>query len=248
MKTPLETSLKLEQIENSPEVPNFPYSEGVGSVLYLGQTSRPDICYASSYLSSFNKNPKRIHVESLKHLLRYLHATKKVGLVIKNDKSDSIIGYCDADWANDVRDRKSITGYIFFYNGSAISWSTSKQKTVATSTCQAEYQALSAACSEAIWIKQLINEFDPEVAAKPVQMKVDNRSAIDLSMTASYKKNAKHIDVKHHFIREQVEDKIVEIQHVNSEDMVADYLTKSLELPKHQFCVINSGLEGEILG
>lgn len=241
-KTPLDASVKLEKIEDSPTVTSFPYAEGVGSCLYLSQTSRPDICYAATYLSSFNNDPRRVHIEALKHLIKYLKGTKTLALTLKNDQSDQIVGYSDADWANDIRDRKSVTGYIFFYNGSPISWSSKKQKTPATSTCQAEYQALSAACAEAQWLKQLITEFDPEVGTKPIIMKMDNNSAINLAMTSSYKANAKHIDVKHHYVRDLIKKEIIKIEHTSSEDMIADYLTKTLNSTKHHKCVTNTGL------
>lgn len=137
-----------------------PYKEAVGSLLYISQISRPDIAYAVNAVSSYSENPKKKHWTAVKRIFRYLKATKDKCLHFKKDKDNQVVGYSDADWGNDLRDRKSITGGVFKLCGGAVSWYSRKQRTVALSTVEAEYISLSFANQEAMWFGALVGEIE----------------------------------------------------------------------------------------
>lgn len=127
-------------------------------------------------------------------------------------------------------------------NGGAISWASKRQPTVALSTTESEYMALSSALQEAIWLRQLNYELNIDRNGNIAQIYCDNRSAIDLSASTGYRGRTKHIDIRHHFIKEKVRDGIVEIKHIGTEKMVADVLTKALFGTKHLWCCKKMGL------
>lgn len=129
----------------------------------------------------------------------------------------------------------------FQFSEAAVTWHSSYQKTVAKSTAEAEYMSLSDGVAEALWLRQLINELDKNIA-KTISIKCDSQSAIDLAETDAYRSNTKHIDVRYHFIREKIKQNIVKINHVRTEEMVADNLTKAVPKDKHWFCVNHCGL------
>ncbi|XP_052562530.1 uncharacterized protein LOC120429306 [Culex pipiens pallens] len=143
------TDQELERMKS------VPYQEAVGCLMYLAQSTRPDICYAVNILSRFNSNPGEKHWCGVKHLFRYLRGNSKYRLTYKKRGASKIESFSDADWVADLEDRKSITGYVFTAQGGAVSWSCKRQKTVALSTCEAEYMALSAAVQEALWWRRL---------------------------------------------------------------------------------------------
>ncbi|XP_059222004.1 uncharacterized protein LOC131996385 [Stomoxys calcitrans] len=132
-----------------------PYMQAIGYLLYAAHLSRPDISYEVNILSRFSTNSGRAHWEAVKHVMRYLKGTATVGLEYKFDVESSVVGYCDADWAGNIDDRQSTTGYIFMCQSAAISWSTKKQKTVAPSSTEAEFMSLTAAIQESVWLKRL---------------------------------------------------------------------------------------------
>ena len=137
------------------------------------------------------------------------------------------VGYSDADWAGDVADRKSTSGYVFLFGGAAISWKSSKQTCVALSTAEAEYIALSAASQEAVWLQQLFSDLLNEKVQETVIFE-DNQSAICLAKSQQVRGRSKHIDIKYHYIRELVEAGKLKLLYCASEDMIADMLTKPL--------------------
>jgi len=164
-KTPMELNAKVELARkmeslNEPKMENVPYLEAVGSLLYVSQISRPDIAHAVNAVSSYSKEPKWHHWLAIKRIMRYLKGTIDLKLTFTKDSNLDVIGYSDADWANDPTDRKSITGCIFISSGAAISWFSKKQRTVALSSVEAEYIVLSFACQEAIWLRELRNEIN----------------------------------------------------------------------------------------
>ncbi|XP_074042427.1 uncharacterized protein [Leptinotarsa decemlineata] len=123
----------------------IPYQEVIGSILYASQGTRPDITYAVNTVSQFNKNYGKAHWTAVKRILRYLKRTMYAKLVYTKNSDSRLKGYCDADWASDVDNRQSCTGYVFLQQGGPISWNCKRQHTVALSTTEAEYMALSAA-------------------------------------------------------------------------------------------------------
>lgn len=159
--------------------------------------------------------------------MHYLKGFLFLGLLKRKDGSSDCTGYCDADWAGDMDDRKSTSGHMFQISGAAISWRSKKQPFVALSTAEAEYIALASAAQEAIWMRQLLTDVR-NPPREPTRIFEDNQSAICMARNPQFHGRAKHIGIKHHFIREQVERGTVELQYCPTEEMIADMLTKGL--------------------
>ena len=133
------------------------YQSAVGSLLYLSGLTRPDIAYAVNNVAHFCSRPTMEHWIALKRIFRYLKGTSEYGLVYFNNKDENILAaYSDADWAGDLNDRKSTSGYISMLSGGAVCWKSRKQTCVALSTAEAEYVALANAAQEVIWMRQLM--------------------------------------------------------------------------------------------
>lgn len=141
--------------------------------------------------------------------------------------SEILIGYVDADWGSDINDRKSVSGYIFKVFGCTVSWSSKKQQTVATSSSEAEYVALSSAVSEAIWLRGLLQDMYV-MKDEPVTIYEDNNGCIHMASNTEMKR-AKHIDIRHHFVRDFVGKGTIEIKSISTCNQLADICTKSLD-------------------
>ncbi|XP_057656848.1 uncharacterized protein LOC130894219 [Diorhabda carinulata] len=137
---------------------DVPYQNAIGCLMYLVVNSRLDIAYAVSYLSQFNNGHSLEHWNCIKRVFRYLKATSDLLLTFKKTNSICIEGYVDATWGDHQDDRRSHTGFIFKLAGGPISWETHKQRTIALSSCEAEYMAASEACKEAVYLRRLISE------------------------------------------------------------------------------------------
>ncbi|XP_073831868.1 uncharacterized protein [Musca autumnalis] len=206
---------------------NHPYRELLGSLMYLMLCSRPDICFAVGYLARYQENPSELHWQHLKRIVRYLKGTISYKLHFKpND--ETILGFVDADWASDATDRKSVSGYVFKVYGCTVAWCSKKQQTVAISSSEAEYIALSLATTEAIWLKGLLEDLDAIRQDQPVTIFEDNRGCIGMASNKESKR-AKHIDIKHHFVRDNVAVGKIELKSINSKDQLADTFTKATD-------------------
>ncbi|XP_026475639.1 uncharacterized protein LOC113380719 [Ctenocephalides felis] len=239
--TPMESDLKLSSGKIEQELP---YQQLIGSLMYLAVMTRPDIAYSLSYLSQFNNCYVSSHFKSAKRVLKYLQGTKKYGLKFKKD-SENLVGYTDADWASDNVDRKSYTGFCFKFSNSIISWESSKQKTVALSSTEAEYMAISDASKEAIYLKNLLMELTD--VNESVRIYNDNKSAQKLSYNPVFHKRSKHIDVRHHFIREAIADGVIDLKYMQTNDMPADIFTKSLSVHKHLKFLKQLGMSTQVV-
>ena len=235
--TPGEVNLKLVKSDDEEQKLVDPklYRSLVGSLLFIGKQTRPDILHIVNQLSRFLDKPNESHWKAAKHVLRYLKGTIDLRLTFLKNSNSDIIGDSDADWSGDLNDRKSTTGYYFKFegNGGAISWEVKKQPTVALSSAEAEYQAMAAAVQEAIYLRALLEDFGLPMK-KPIDIGEDNQSCIKMCHNPVMHKRSKHIDTKLHFIRERVENKEVKIHYVPTEEMTADILTKSLPRVKVQ--------------
>ena len=128
------------------------------------------------------------------------------------------------------------------FQNAAVSWNSKRQQTVALSTTEAEYMAISAAAQEAIWLRQLHCELWPSTRATPITLFCDNQSAIKLSENCAYHARSKHIDVRHHYIRDKVGCGEIIIKYICTDSMTADCLTKALPKPKHHHFLNSMGL------
>ncbi|KAG7300386.1 hypothetical protein JYU34_015988 [Plutella xylostella] len=242
VNTPCDVSMKLIPAKSDDEVrTDIPYHEAVGCLLYLSQGTRPDITYAVNMLSRFNSKPTKEHWIALKRVLRYLKGTSNMKLTYKKNE-ENVVGYCDADWASNIEDRRSCTGHVFLFQGAAISWASKRQLTVALSSTEAEYMSLTSAVQEALWLGQLHRELWSEQTDQPFIMYCDNQSTIKLSGSDVYHARSKHIDVRYHFIREKVSSRKIEVHYKSTDEMAADVLTKGLHRTKHEFCCKAMGL------
>lgn len=150
----------------------------------------------------------------------------------KKSADGNLIGYSDADWAGDMDDRHSTSGNVFSLACGAVSWLSKKQATVALSTAEAEYVALSTATQEAIWLRRLLADMG-EPPEGPTEIYEDNQGAISMAKNPVGHARTKHIDIRYHFVRERVQDGAITLKYIGTDEMVADILTKPL--PKHRF-------------
>lgn len=213
-------------------VSDFPYRHLVGSLMYLAIATRPDISYAIGNVSRYMENPTVAHERALKRILKYIAGTKSHGILFKHNGNHQLCGFSDADYAGDVDSRKSTSGYVFLFNDSIISWRSSLQKCVSISTTESEYVSASEAVKELVWLKRLYDELVPNQRAE-ASFYMDNVSAIRLVKNPEFHKRTKHIDVRYHFIREKFNDGLFKLEHVSTDEMVADIFTKAL--PKIRF-------------
>ncbi|XP_071626304.1 uncharacterized protein [Temnothorax longispinosus] len=212
----------------------YPFQRLIGALMYLAVSTRPDIAYAVNFLSQFNTNYSTEHWLAAKRILRYLRGTEGHGLMYQ--KSDiPLYGVVDADWGANTVDRRSYSGYAFILAGAAICWEARKQRTVALSSVEAEYMAMSEATKEAIYLQGLLRD-----TARPCDGTVlfnDNQGAQRLVYsTGVHHSRTKHIDLRHHFIRDHCASGAIELQYMSTNDMPADILTKGLTGPKHIQC------------
>lgn len=224
------------------EMKKIPYQEAVGSLLYISQGTRPDITYAVNTVSKYNSNPGKAHWTAVKRIIRYLKGTSEAKLCYSKDDGPIVHGYSDADWASDVDERRSCSGCVFLSQGGAISWFSKRQPTIALSSAEAEYMALSTSGQEALWLRQFQMDLLCLESMDAITVYCDNKSAIDLSHKNGYNGRTRHIDIRHHFIREYIQDRKVYVEHIGTELMVADVLTKPLAKDKHLFCANGMGM------
>ncbi|PNX70323.1 gag-pol polyprotein, partial [Trifolium pratense] len=187
----------------------------IGSLLYL-TASRPDITFAVGVCARYQAEPKMSHLTQVKRILKYVNATSDYGIMYSHTNNARLMGYCDADWAGCADDRKSTSGGCFYLGENLISWFSKKQNCVSLSTAEAEYIAAGSSCSQLLWMKQMLKEYNVEQDA--LTLYCDNLSAINISKNPIQHSRTKHIDIRHHFIRDLVEENIVKLEHVATEE------------------------------
>ena len=245
--TPIDTHVTLEITKDDEDRPvdQTTYLAMVGSLMYAAQMTRPDICYAVGLLSRFNTNPRTRHLTAAKRVLRYLKKTKNKKLTYTNPNSN-LHGFVDADWANSS-DRKSVGGYVYLLNNTAISWSSKKQSLVALSTKEAEYTAFTEASREALWLRRLLQDIEKH-EPETTTIFADNQAAIKHTTTEGITARTKHFDTQLRHSRDLQQKRIVNFTYVKSENNTADLLTKGLPAPAHRRHVERLGLKEAVEG
>jgi len=249
---PLSPTTQLTKGGSTPlDTSTHTYSALVGSLLYLSVCTRPDIAQAVGALAKYMAAPTEAHWTAAKGVLRYLKGTASLGITFgaggtssnshTGGRSRAVVGYCDADYAGDLDTRRSTTGYVFLFNGGAISWNSRRQPTVAASTTEAEYMAEAAAAKEAIWLRTLLSDLGVAVPTT-IKIMADNQSAIKVANNPVTSARSKHIDVVYHFVRERVAREEIEFEYVPTNKMVADALTKAVPEDKMVFCRDSMGV------
>jgi hypothetical protein len=226
IKTPMPTNGHLDLDETGKSIDQKLYRSLIGSLLYL-TASRPDIMFSVCMCARFQANPKESHLGAVKRILRYLKHTPSIGLWYPKGASFVLLGYSDSDFAGCRVDRKSTSGGCHLLGRSLVSWSSKKQNSVALSTAEAEYIAAGACCAQILYMKQTLLDFG--VRLEKVPLLCDNESAVKIANNPVQHSRTKHIDIRHHFLRDHVANNDISLSSVRSEDQLADIFTKPLD-------------------
>ena len=247
--------VSAEELSEMAEPPYAQYRSLVGSVMYLAVCTRPDISFAVSQLSRVMDNPGRVHWAELLVLLRYLNGSREKGIMYRREHVDTgrvaneadrvhirrlaksmgsqVVAFSDADFARDVDERKSVSGFIVYLNGGPVAWRSKLQKSVATSTMDAEIFGVSECCKATIYVIRLLEEIGI-AQLEPVALYTDNQACQTVMKNGGYPPRAKHIDVRHFFIQQMVQDRLMNVFYCPTHYMPADVLTKPLAAPTLQ--------------
>ncbi|RVW86277.1 Retrovirus-related Pol polyprotein from transposon RE1 [Vitis vinifera] len=200
--TPMDSQKKLGIEKESTPVDRGRYQRLVGRLIYLSHT-RPDIGFAVSAVSQFMHSPTEEHMEAVYRILRYLKMTPGKGLFFRKTENRDTEVYSDADWAGNIIDRRSTSGYCSFVWGNLVTWRSKKQSVVARSSAEAEYRALAQGICEGIWIKRVLSELG-QTSSSPILMMCDNQAAISIAKNPVHHDRTKHVEIDRHFITEKV--------------------------------------------
>ena len=237
LSTPMSSSIKIDKDENGKAVDITKYRGMIGSLLYL-TASRPDIMYSVCLCARYQSNPKESHLNAVKRIFRYLSGNKNLGLWYPKGTHIELFSYTDADWAGCTIDRKSTSGTCHFLGFALVSWFSKKQNSVALSTAEAEYISAASCCAQVLWMKQTL--LDLGLSYDHVPIMCDNTSAINLSKNPVLHSRTKHIEIRHHFLRDHVQKGDITLEFISTNHQIADILTKPLALER--FASLRRGL------
>ena len=236
------------QVDGAPPVPlvtpsdddHHWYRSAVGSLMYAALNTRIDICYATNLLARYVTNPQPHHFAAARHCINYLRGTSSLALTFRSSGASTttrpnvaITAFSDSDWGGCRDTRRSTTGYIVLVNGNVVHWCSTRQRTVATSSTEAEYMALAEVAKEISWFASWLTEVQVLVPSSfvlvpPAVVQVDNSAAIALTKEGAPHQRSKHIDVRYHFIRDKVATGVVKVNWLPTTAQMADVLTKRL--------------------
>ena len=253
--TPLDPKLPLIEAPESEFLGDddaAEYRAAVGALMYLMVCTRPDLAFTLSRLSKFSSKPGEKHAAALKRVLRYLSFTRDMGIAFNIPSSSSpastLLGYSDSDFAADLNNRRSTSGFVFLLNGGPISWKAKQQSLVTTSTHDAEYVGLSMASQEVTWLRKLLLTILPDYTEHQMPANAlycDNQGAIITASQPTYMMSgkSKHIDVRFHVVRDAAANGLIRLEYVRTSEMTADILTKALPKELHQRHVKGLGMD-----
>jgi hypothetical protein len=225
--TPIEGGSKLFVEPDQVPVDKGRYQRLVGRLMYLAHT-RPDLAYALSVVSQFMHNPGEQHMNAVMRILRYLKSAPGKGILFKkNDNNNNVSVYTDADWAGSIDDRRSTSGYFTFVGGNLVTWRSKKQNVVARSSAEAEFRGMALGLCEALWLRHLLSDlgYAPD---EPIRLYCDNKAACDIAHNPVQHDRTKHVEVDRFFIKEKLDENMLELPRIRSEDQLADILTKAV--------------------
>nr|CAN62460.1 hypothetical protein VITISV_035911 [Vitis vinifera] len=225
MKTPMSSSIKLDMDERGKSIDSTMYRGMIGSLLYL-TASRPDFMYSVCLCARFQSCPKESHLSAVKRILRYLKGTMNIGLWYPKGDNFELIGFSDAHFASCRVERKSTSDTCHFLGHSLVSWHSKKQNSVVLSTAEAEYIAAGLCCAQILWMKQTLSDFN--LSFEHVPIKCDNTSAINISKNPVQHSRTKHIEIRHHFLRDHAQKGDITLEFESTKDQLADIFTKPL--------------------
>lgn len=239
--TPVEPNSKLGLEENSAPVERGRYQRLVGRLIYLSHT-RPDIAFTVSLVSQFMHAPKEAHLVAVNRILQYLKSTPGKGLYFEKGEKRNVEAFVDADWAGNIMDRKSTTGYCTKVWGNLITWRSKKQTVVARSSAEAEFRALAHAVCELMWIERVLKELQL-IKNSPMQLYCDNKAAINIAHNPVHHDRTKHVEVDRHFIKEKLETGVICLVYIPTGQQTVDMLTKGMSGHKFEEFVCKLGMK-----
>jgi len=204
----------------------------IGSLLYL-TASRPDILFSVCLCARFQLDPRESHLTAVKRIFRYLKGTINFGHLNWKSLDYKLVGLCDAYFAGDRIERKSTSGNCQFLGENLISWASKRQVTIDMSTAEAEYISAASCCTQLLWMKHQLEDY--QINANNIPIYCDNTVTICFSKNPILHSRAKHIEIKHHFIRDYVQKGILDIQFIDTEHQWADIFTKPLTVERFDF-------------
>jgi hypothetical protein len=207
-RTPMSTSVKISSDIVGKVVDPSLYRSMIGSLLYL-TPSRPDIAFSVGVCARFQANPKESHLTVVKRIIRYVNDTLLYGIWYSRETNLVVAGYSDADWAGNADDRKSTSGGCFYVGNNLVACMSKKQASISHSTAEAEYIAASSCCTQLLWMKTLLGDY--RFSQDTMIINYDNTNAINISKNPVQHSRTKHIDIRHHFLRDLVESEVVSL-------------------------------------
>ncbi|GJW67869.1 retrovirus-related pol polyprotein from transposon TNT 1-94 [Tanacetum coccineum] len=238
--TPMVERTKLDEDLSGIPVDQTQYRSMIGSLMYL-TASRPDLVFAVCMCARYQSKPTKKHLEAVKRVFRYLQGSINMGLWYPKDTAMALTAYADADHAGCQDTRRSTSGGAQFLGDKLVSWSSKKQTSTSISSTEAEYIAMSGCCAQILWMRSQLSDYG--FAYNHIPLYCDNKSAIALCCNNVQHSRSKHIDIRHHFIREQVEKGVVELYFVRTEYQLADIFTKALPRERFEFILPRLGMK-----
>nr|GEV26002.1 hypothetical protein [Tanacetum cinerariifolium] len=224
--TPMETQKPLLKDEDGEKVDVHMYRSMIGSLMYL-TSSRPDIMFAVCACARYQINLKVSHLHALKRIFRYLKGHPKLGLWCLKDSPLDLVAYTDSDYSRASFNRKSTIGGCRYLRSRLISWQCKKQTLVANFTIEAEYVAASSSCGQVLWISNQLLDYGYNFMYTKIF--IDNNSTICIVKNPVFHSKTKHIGIRHHFIRDCNEKKLIQMVKIHTDKNVTDLLTKSFD-------------------
>ncbi|GJU25559.1 retrovirus-related pol polyprotein from transposon TNT 1-94 [Tanacetum coccineum] len=237
--TPMVDRSKLDEDPLGIPVDQTRFQGMVGSLMYL-TASRPVLVFTVCMCARYQANITKKHLEEIKRVFRYLCGTINWGLWYPKDTAIALMAYADADHAGCQDTKRSTSGSAQFLGDKLVSWSSKKQKNTAISTTEAEYIAMSGCCAQILWMRSQLTDYG--FAFNNIPLYCDNKSAIALCCNNVQHSRSKHIDIRHHFIREQVENEVVELYFMTTDYQLAEIFTKALPKERFEFLLPRLGM------
>ncbi|XP_027368152.1 uncharacterized protein LOC113874130 [Abrus precatorius] len=217
VKNPMVPGTRLSTDKEGVKVEETLFKQLVGSLMYLTVT-RPDLTYTVSLISRFRTSPTTTHWLATKRILRYVKGTINFGIWYKKGiDSLKLLAFTDNDYAGDLNDRRSMLGFVFMMGTGAVSWASKKQTVVALSTTEAEYMAAALCACQCVWLGRILKKIGVKDESK-IAIMCDNNSAIQLSKHPVFHGKRKYIDVRFHFLRDLVNNRVVQLNFCNSQE------------------------------